>query len=225
MSSDQKISVLILTRNEEGSVAAVVSDARRYADEVLVVDGRSEDATRERAEAAGARVILDDGRGKGAGVRIGLRWAEHPVVVIADADGSHNMADIPVLTAPILDGSSDLVIASRLLGGSDEIHGNLSNYLRMVGAGFITLLVNWRFGTRLTDIENGFRALRRAIVPTLQLDANGFEIEQQLVLRALKRGFRVSEVPSHEYVRQAGQSKLPTIQGLAFLWHLLRELL
>jgi len=219
------VSALIMTRNEEGNVADVVAAARRYADEVLVIDGHSTDNTRENATRAGGRVILDSGRGKGAGIRMGLHYASHPVVVIADADGSHDMADIPRLTEPIIANRADLVVASRLLGGSDELHGNLSNYLRMVGAGFITLVVNLRFGTELTDIENGFRAIRKSIAPSLRLTANGFEIEQQMVLRALKLGYRVTEAPSHEFKRQSGESKLPTVQGFVFLWRLLWDII
>jgi dolichol-phosphate mannosyltransferase len=223
--SPMKISVVILARNEEGSIADVVAEARRHADEVLVVDGHSTDRTRELAEAAGARVVVDSGEGKGAGVRLGLEQATYPIVVLADADGSHDLNDIPRLAGPIAAGEADLVVASRLLGGSDEIHGNFTNYVRMVGAGFITLVINLRFKTELTDVENGFRAIRRSLVPRLGLDAKGFEIEQQIVIRCLKCGYRVVEVPSHEFSRRAGESKLPTIQGLSFLWHLLRELL
>jgi dolichol-phosphate mannosyltransferase len=220
-----KVSVVIPCRNEEGALAAVIEGCLPHCDELVVVDGHSSDGTRELAERLGARVLLDGGKGKGDGIRLGLKEARGDVVVLIDGDGSHEPADIPRLVEPIARGDADLVVASRMLGGSDEIHGNFSNYIRMVGAGLITLIINLRWKTELTDCENGYRAVRRSKALELGLSANDFDIEQEMVMRALKRGLPVTEVASHEYERQAGASKLPTYRGLIFLWRLLVEML
>ena len=219
-----KISVILLAKNEEGNIEQVVEEAKKVADEVICIDGNSTDNTALLAEKSGAIVYKDSGKGKGDGVRLGLQKATGDILVLADADGSHNLKDVPKLVEPIKKGIADVVIGSRLLGGSDELHGSFSNYIRMVGAGFITLLVNLRFKTNLTDILNGFRAIKKSIVPSLNLKANGFDIEQELITSALKKGYKVTEVPSHEFKRKSGKSKLPTYKGLKFLIRLIKDL-
>ncbi|MFM8552904.1 MAG: glycosyltransferase family 2 protein [Nitrospiraceae bacterium] len=138
------ITVVIPTKNEAGGIATVVKDVTPYADEVLVVDGHSTDGTADLARQAGARVIQDNGRGKGMGLRLGIAEAHGDILVFIDADGSHDPASIPALLAPILQNEADLVIASRHRGGSDEWHGDLDNYLRSIGGGIITIAINYR---------------------------------------------------------------------------------
>ena len=222
---DPRITVIVPAREEEATIGSVVQQARHYAGEVVVVDGQSRDHTAERARAALADVVCDDGLGKGAALRIGARRARGEVLVFMDADGSHDPADIPRLAAPILRGEADLVVGSRMLGGSDELHGTFDNFIRNTGSCLLAVLVNRRWGTGLTDIENGFRAVRKEIMLAIATDARGFLIEQEMVLRCLKVGYRVAEVASHEYERAAGQSKLPTRQGWRFLWHFTKEML
>ncbi|MBN2054024.1 glycosyltransferase family 2 protein [bacterium] len=215
-----RISVIVPAKNEAGSIGPVLDGVLRYADEVILVDGHSTDRTVELAREKGITVVRDSGRGKGAGLRRGIDEATGDILVFIDGDGSHEPADIPNLAAPIVAGDADLVIGSRLLGGSEELHGNLSNYLRMVGAGFITLIINLRWKQELTDVENGFRAVSATVARKLDLRADDFDIEQEMVMNALRRGCRVREVPSHEFKRSAGCSKLPTWKGFKFLWRL-----
>lgn len=219
-----KVSVIIPTREEEGSIGAVVRQCLSVCRDVLVVDGHSSDGTRQRAAEAGARVVLDRGLGKGDAFRVGLSQVEAEVVAVVDGDGSHDPTDIPLMADLILQDQADLVIGSRLLGGSEELHGSFPNYLRMVGAGLITLIVNQRFGQSLTDTLNGFRAIRRSSATSLGLRSNGFAIEQEMIIRALKKRLRIREVPSHERARCAGRSKLPTIQGLVLMARLMVEI-
>lgn len=224
--SDQavNISAVILARDEEETVGAVVKKALPLADEVLVVDGRSTDGTRERAEAAGARVVQDGGRGKGDGYRVGLSEARGEVVVFLDADGSHDPADIPRLAGPILEGKCDMVIASRWRGGSDDVHPNLTHFIRDLGGNLLAMIISYRFHTEITDCLNGFRALRREAGLSLGLRADDFDIEHEMVMKALKKGLRLGEVASHEYARAGGRSKLPTFsKAHKFFIRLFRE--
>ncbi|HUT74976.1 MAG TPA: glycosyltransferase family 2 protein [Armatimonadota bacterium] len=222
---DPRITVIVPAREEEATIAAVVADARRYAREVVVVDGESRDRTVEQARLALADVVCDDGLGKGAALRIGARHARGEVLVFMDADGSHDPADIPRLAAPILRGEAELVVGSRMLGGSDELHGTFDNFIRNTGSCLLAVLVNRRWHARLTDIENGFRAVRKQALLALGTRERGFLIEQEMVLKCLKAGYRVAEVASHEYERAAGCSKLPTRQGWRFVWHFTKEML
>jgi len=220
------ITVVLPTRNEADGIQEIITAVKPHADELLVVDGQSTDGTAEKARAAGARVLLDNGRGKGAAVKLAIAEAKGDVLVFMDADGSHEPASIPALLAPIARGEADLVVASRHRGGSDEWRGDLDNYLRSVGGGIITLVINYRWHVRITDALNGFRAIRKAVAANLNLTADDFDIEQQMVTRCLRRGYRVAEVASHEHLRKWGRSKLPTYRkGYLFLGRLLLDLL
>jgi len=120
-------------------------------------------------------------------------------------------------------GEADLVVGSRILGGSDELHGTFNKFIRNTGTNFLAVLVNKKWKTELSDIENGFRAIRRHVFETIDLKSEGFTIEQEMVLRCLKHGYRVTEVASHEYERRSGYSKLKTRQGFYFLFHFFKE--
>lgn len=220
-----KASVIIPTKNEEEGIERIIKAVRAFADEVLVVDGHSTDKTRRKAKKCGAKVILDGGRGKGDGIRSGIKKARGDIIVFIDADGSHEAKDIPKLIKPIERGEADLVIASRAKGGSDEIMMNFDGLIRQVGSELVAILVNWRWQANLTDIQNGFRAIKRETAITLNLESDGFEIEEEMVLKCLKKGKKILEIPSHEYQRQWGVSKLSTIQAWRFIVRLFKEIL
>jgi len=223
---DSRVTVVIPTKDEEGLIGEIVDSVKPHADEVLVVDGHSRDRTRDIAAAHGARVIKDGGLGKGEALRLSLREAACDIVVFIDADGSHDPADIPKLVAPIRAGQADLVIGSRGKGGSDELHGTLEQFIRYVGSQIIMLAINYRWNVRLTDSQNGFRAIRREVGLRLGLDSNLTTIEQEMLMKALKRGFRVSEIASHEYERRWGASKVVVWKlWFAYVWSFLRNLM
>jgi len=202
------ITAIIPARNEEETIADIVSRTLPVAEEVLVVDGNSTDRTRSIAEDLGVRVVTDNGVGKGDAIRVGARAAAHDIVAFLDADGSHDPNDLTLLVDPIMRGDSDLVIGSRGRGGSDELHGDLEKLMRLLGGDIILIGINWRFKSKLTDSQNGFRAIRRDVLLDLDTKENITTIEQEMTMKALKLGYRVSEVPAHEYARKAGRSKI-----------------
>jgi len=220
-----KTSVIIPSRNEGAVVVDVARAARSVADEVIVIDGHSTDGSPDALRAHGITVIPDRGRGKGDALRCGLDAATGDVIVTMDADGSHDASGIPTLVAPIASGDADLVIGCRMRGGSDEFAGTWTMFIRLWGNNFLTQVINTRHGLTLTDTQNGFRALRASAFRSVPLTENLHTIELEMVLRALKRGLRVHQVPAHEFARRAGHSSLSvTRQGPAFLWCLLRNL-
>jgi len=221
-----RVTIVIPTRDEEGGIGEIVDAVRPHADEILVVDGHSRDRTREIAQAHGARVILDRGKGKGDALRLSIEQGTGDILVFIDADGSHEPRDIPALIAPIRAGTADMVIASRGRGGSDELHGTLDQLLRYVGSQIIMLAINWRWHVQLTDSQNGFRAVRREVAASLGLRSNLTTIEQEMLMLALKRGYRVSEIASHEYERRWGTSKVSVWKlWFAYVWNFLRNLI
>ena len=219
-----KVTAVIPAKNEEEGIEKIIKNVSRFVDEVLVVDGHSKDKTRQIAKEYGAKVVLDGGKGKGDGIRTGIRKAKGDIIVFIDADGSHNPKDIPKLIKPIKNGEADLVVASRAKGGSDEVRLDLDGLFRQIGSEIAAILVNFRWRANLTDIQNGFRAIRRKTALALKLESDGFEIEEEMIMKCLKRGVRIMEVAGHVYQRKWGVSKLPTIQAWRFLLRLFKEL-
>jgi hypothetical protein len=79
-----------------------------------------------------------------------------------------------------------------------------------MGSGFLSVVINWRWATHLTDVLNGFRAVRRDVATAVRLRAVDFDVEQHMICQYRRHGHRVTEVRSHEYRRRWGKSKLPT---------------
>ena len=221
------VAALILAKNEEPTIAEAVRGACRHCGRVMVLDGHSTDATAAEARRAGAEVHLDPGRGKGSAIRAGLALAGEPVVVLMDADGSHDPADIPRLARPVLDGEADLCIGSRFTGGSEELSITPGQLVRTVGNISMNIAINLRWHVQLTDTLNGFRAVRREAALAVGLRADIHTIEQEMVMKMLAAGFRVANVPTHEYRRRYGTSHIPIWRQwprfvLSVLLHVLR---
>jgi dolichol-phosphate mannosyltransferase len=202
------VSVVIAAKQEAPSIGGVIDRTRRYANDVLVVVGQSTDGTADVAARSGANVLAETGRGKGLAIRQAIPHIRTPVVVFLDADGSHDPEDIPLLVEPILAGEADHVVASRLRGGSSELHGGFDEFLRLAGSSFITACINLRFNCRLSESQNGFRAVRTSVLRELDLRENTTTIEQEMTIKTLRKGWRMAEVPSHEHPRSHGASHI-----------------
>lgn len=200
------ITAVICARNEVQNLPYVLEHVKAYVDEMLVVDGHSTDGTPELALRYGARVVQDNRKGKGDAIRVGIQEARGDVIVFVDADCSHNPHDIPALVAPILRGDADHVTGSRVLGGSEELHGDFGKFMRRFGSDIITMGINLRFDVGLTDSQNGFRAIRTEVARRLDLREEITTIEQEMIIKSLSIGARMAEVPTREFARLAGQS-------------------
>ncbi|OGD56204.1 hypothetical protein A2V71_03305 [Candidatus Berkelbacteria bacterium RBG_13_40_8] len=200
--------MVIPAKNEEKTMVRIVEAVKKYADEIIVIDGHSKDRTREIAKSQGAIVFLDKGKGKGEAIRMGIKKAKGEITVFIDADLSHDPRDIPKLLQPIRQGKADLVIGSRRLGGSDELFGDLDKFIRETGSQIINLGINYFFKVRITDSQNGLRAIKTEVARLLGLEENVTTIEQEMLIKALKKGYRVVEVAAHEYKRKYGDSSI-----------------
>jgi len=188
--------------------------------ELIIVDGLSADGTVEIARTLypQVRIILQDRRGKGNALACGISAASGDIIVTLDGDGSTDPRELPRFIEAI-DVGADFVKGSRFLagGGSTDI-----TLLRRAGNFVLTRLVNLLFGTGYTDLCYGFNAFRTDAAETLAPDADGFEIETLLSVRAAKAGLTVVEVPSWESRRIHGKSNLSTFRDG---WRVLRTIL
>lgn len=210
-------SVVVPAKNEGENVAWVLGGMPRWVHEVILVDGDSTDGTIESARRAWPDLIVvrQSRPGKGAALRDGFAAATGDVVVMIDADGSMDPGEIDAFIKPLIDGECDLVKGSRWLdgGGSSDI-----TPLRRTGNKMLLAAVNRLFGADFTELCYGFMAFRRPCLDCLCLDADGFEIETQIVVHAVRAGLRIQEVPSMEFPRRHGRSNLrPVRDGLRVL--------
>ena len=210
------VSVVIPAMNEEKNLPHVLPRVPKWVHEVLLVDGHSTDRTVEVAETlhAKVRVVQQKGRGKGAALQSGFAEATGDIVVMLDADGSTDPAEIPLFVGGLLSGA-DFVKGSRFLQGGGT--ADMPLYRRLGNWGFV-VLVRLLFGGKYSDLCYGYNAFWRRVLPKLSLDGNGFEIETMMNVRALQAQLKVMEVPSFEAKRIYGTGHLKTIpDGLRVL--------
>ncbi|MGC1211302.1 MAG: glycosyltransferase family 2 protein [Micromonospora sp.] len=218
----QTVSVVIPTLNEEKNIAWVLERMPSIVDEVILVDGHSSDRTVQVARAIRPDIVVltQNCRGKGDAARVAFAAATGDLIVMIDADGSMDPAEIHRFVTPLMNGY-DFVKGSRFLagGGSTDLTA-----LRRSGNQMLVRLTNSLFLVRFTDLCYGFISFRRDRLSDLALTAHGFEIETELVVHALKANLRIAEVPSNELPRRCGTSNLHTFRdGQRVLRTLIRE--
>ncbi len=193
MSDYDDVCVLLPTMDEAATVGDVVSAFREAGFEtVLVVDGGSDDDTREIARSAGARVVRQSGRGKGQAVREGVRdHVEEPYVLMADADDTYDVADADAMLEPLLSGDADHVIGDRF---ADMRPGAMTR-LNRVGNRLINLTFRLIHGKRYEDILSGYRAFTRESFLRSNVTTDGFGIETELAVECVKNRLQVRVVP------------------------------
>lgn len=198
-------SVVIPTLNEAGNIVTVLRQLHDF-DDIVLVDGFSDDGTvaLARATRPDLTVVERKPRGKGDALRAGFDAATGDVIVIMDADGSMDPEEVNVFMSMIALGF-DLVKGSRLAcgGGSHDL-----TLVRQWGNAALCKLANTLFHTQWTDLCYGYLAFRRSCLPQLALTADGFEIESQILGHAALAGLRIAEIPSIEMPRLTGDSHL-----------------
>ena len=202
------VSAVIPALNEAENLSYVLPRIPSFVDEVLLVDGHSTDGTVEVARRLrpDIRVVQQQGRGKGAALRTGFAAAKGDIIVMLDADGSTNPAEIPAFVAALLAGA-DFAKGSRFLQGGGT--SDMPFYRRWGNAAFVGL-VRLLFGGEFSDLCYGYNAFWARVLPTLNLDGDGFEIETMMNVRALVAGLKIAEVPSFEAERVYGEGRLKT---------------
>lgn len=188
-----RIAILIPCYNEEGTIGKVVRDFRAEVPDadIYVYDNNSTDATVEQARAAGASIGYERRQGKGFVVQSMFSQVEADVYVMVDGDATYPPGDVHKLIQPIVDGDADMVVGSRLMRTSESEF----RLLNLVGNSFFFKIINFTFKVRLSDVLSGYRAFSREFVKNIPAFGGGFETEVELTIKALARGYRITEVP------------------------------
>ena len=215
------ISVVIPALNEEQTVGDVVRGVKGalaqsgMTAEVIVVDGGSTDATTRQAEVAGARVLRHPGMGKGWCVRQGMKAARGQTLVLMDSDGQDVPSELPGLVRALSSSGADFVSGSRFLG--TFLDRGIAPIDRW-GNRALTGLANALNRTRLSDINASYRAIRVGALSGISWDFMEFEIESEMILKAVRSGLQVLEVPVTRERRLGGVRKFTKVrQGLRIL--------
>jgi glycosyltransferase involved in cell wall biosynthesis len=209
-SAAPRVSVVIPTLNEELNLQFVFRRLPPSLHEVIVVDGHSTDGTVDEARRLRPDVLVvqQRGRGKGNALRDGFAACTGDIIVMLDADGSADAAEIPRFVAALSNGA-DFAKGSRFVqgGGSSDITA-----FRRIGNRMLNAFVNSLYGTRYSDLCYGYNAFWGRCLPYMRVDCDGFEVETLINIRIAQAGLVIHEVPSQEYFRIYGRSNLRAIR-------------
>jgi glycosyltransferase involved in cell wall biosynthesis len=216
-----RISVIICALNEEQNLSHVLPKVPDWVDELILVDGHSTDRTVEVAKnlRPDIRVLFQLGRGKGDALKHGIKQATGDIIVTIDADGETNPEDIPRFIEPLLNGY-DFAKGSRLLWGRPL----KMPWHRWFGNRILDITCNFLHDTKYTDVCSGYNAFLKSAFLRLELKRDGFEMEQEMLVKAKKAGLKVVEVEHHDLGRLGSTSKVSTVkQGFTNLLVIMRE--
>lgn len=214
-----KISVVAANMNEEHTIKKVLQGIPAFVDEVLVIDGHSQDNSPAIAKSLGYPVIPQEGKGRGNAFKTGFKHVTGDVIIMLSTDGNERSGDITKLVDTVIKGN-DLVIASRFgQGKSFDV-----TPIRMFGNWFLTKCINLTGGTTLYDTQNGFRAVKKNALQKMNLEAEKFDIEAEITMKAGKLKLKIAEVPTIEDNREHGFSNLNTFRdGWKIFKRILKE--
>ncbi len=218
-----RVSAVIPTLNEAANLPHVFERLPlEELFEVIIVDGHSVDDTVEVAceLLPSVRIVMQEGSGKGDALACGFAAARGDIIVMLDADGSTDPAEIPAYLDRLFEGF-DFAKGSRFMpgGGSADI-----TPLRKLGNNFLSGIVNLLFRTKYTDLCYGYNAFWSEVLAVIDVSCSGFEVETLINVRIAKAGLAVAEVPSIEHERIHGVSKLhPVRDGMRVLRTIVSE--
>jgi dolichol-phosphate mannosyltransferase len=209
------VAVVLPALNEEAGVSDVVRGFKAAGFEhVYVIDGSSTDRTVERAQAAGAQVIVQTGRGKGQAIRQALQDIDAAHYIFADADGTYDPTEAHKLLYPTKTGQADMVVGIRntaAIPAFNRLGNRLFNYF-----------LHAAYATNVHDILSGYRVINRRMARSVSLTADHFEVEAELTIEALEHGFKILELPV-SYRQRIGRTKLrPLHDGANIALQLIR---
>ncbi len=222
----RKLSIVIPCYNEKDSIMEIlekVKNAPVEEKEIIIVDDMSTDGTRdilkEKVEPMVDQVIYQpENTGKGGALRTGFMAATGDVVIIQDADMEYDPNEYPLVVNPIFEGKAQVVYGSRFM--NQKAKGYVMNRLANKG---LTMLSNMRTHQKLTDMETCYKAFRRDVIQSIDIEEKRFGFEPEITAKISKKGIEIHEVPISYYPRSNEEGKKigfsDGVQALKCIWH------
>ncbi|NPE28226.1 S-layer glycoprotein N-glycosyltransferase AglJ [Methanococcoides sp. SA1] len=186
------VCILIPTLNEEATIVQLIKDFQSEGFEnILVIDGHSSDNTRKFAEENGAKVIVQEGKGKGQAVQEAFQLIEDPYIVMIDGDGTYLASDVHAVLQPIIDGRAEHTLGNRMA----NFEAGAFTKLNLAGNRILNKLFGFAYGIWLEDILTGYRGFTLHVIKNLSLSEMGFEIETEMTVESVKNEMKVEVVP------------------------------
>jgi glycosyltransferase involved in cell wall biosynthesis len=227
-SASLEVSIVMPCLDEAETLGACIAKARAaiakhgLRAEIVVADNGSRDGSRDIARALDARCVSAETRGYGAALLAGIMAARGKYVVMGDADDTYDFGAIEPFVERLRAGA-DLVIGCRFpRGGGTILPGAMPWSHRWIGVPLLSVAGRWLFGSPVTDFHCGLRAIRRDVVPLLDLRATGMEFASEMVVKAARRGLTVIEVPVTLF--RSGRKRPPHLRTFRDGWRHLRLL-
>jgi glycosyltransferase involved in cell wall biosynthesis len=216
----KRLSVVVPMFNEEPTVGNVISrlktvlDAAGFLYEIIVADDFSSDKSLEVAQKHGAMVVrLNHHLGKGYALRAGFAKAKGDLIATIDSDGSHLPEELPLLLLPIVKGKVDLVIGSRF-----STQTSATSSRNQAGNRLFNVLIKLLTRTSISDSQSGYRVMTREVLESMNLISGEYEIESEMLVKTVRKGFRIREVPITFEQRTYGRSQIdPLFDGFKIL--------
>ncbi len=200
MNKDE-VCILIPTLNEGKTIAGLVREfkAMGYTD-ILVIDGHSTDETASQAQNAGARVVLQNGTGKGQAISQAFHLISCKYLVMIDGDGTYLPEEIRIILEPVISGQADHVIGNRFANYQKGAFTGLN----LFGNRILNKIFGFAYGIWLNDILSGYRAFSYNAYKQIELNRTGFEVETEITVECVKKDFKIVEVPITYLARVSG---------------------
>ncbi|MGC9602347.1 MAG: glycosyltransferase family 2 protein [Minisyncoccia bacterium] len=226
----KKLSIIIPAYNEERTIAQILAKVQAVnlgdiqKEIVVVVDNNSTDNTGKIARSIpGVRVLEERTPGKGAAVKRGFAEAIGDMLLIQDADLEYEPEDYPAMIAPILNGNTEATLGIRIEERHRDNNRFVISFLGGLGNFAITTLTNILYWNNAGEYEGCYKAFTKRLIDSIPVAANGFDYDNELVCKLLKRGYKTVDVPIHYYPRSYAEGKKITWKhGFKILWTILK---
>lgn len=220
-----KLSVIMPVYNEDKTLPHIIEKVKsiNIDKELIIIDDGSNDRTKQVLNniiGGGSIKIISHpvNKGKGAAIRTALDYVTGEVVIIQDADLEYEPDDYHMLMEPIKNNMAEVVYGSRFL-----VKDKVTSPVHFVINRFLTLLTNLLLGVHLTDMETCYKMFKTKIIKELNLSSNGFEIEPELTIKTLKKGYKIYEVPISYKPRSYHEGKkITAVDGIKTIWAIIR---
>ena len=222
-----KLSVIMPVFNEKETIEKIVEKVRALSidKEIIIVDDCSTDGTREILESKYSRgdseikvIFQEKNQGKGSAIRKGLDYAGGDYVIIQDGDLEYDPEEYLKLLAEVKTSEDKAVYGSRFL-----FHSVKMSPLHRFGNRFLTLITNFLYGSKLTDMETCYKLIEKSLLKELSLKSKHFEIEPEITAKILRKGIRIKEVPIDYLGRKFHEGKkISWKDGFSSLWTLVK---